>query len=188
VAGPTGAAGAAAAASGFTICARMANFTTLRPSLASTIWVLSRSTLSKYWTRQSAQEEGDQLVVEAAPSIRISPAFESTRQPEALGVALRELVEHVHGPAARPVEAVDHVDLLLQAGLLQLERRHLVELRLELLDVVLHLRDAPLGGRDLFRHPRVPEADRAQREQEHQQQLHQLLADVRLATRLSDRK
>ena len=54
------------------------------------------------------------------------------------------------GPAARAVEAVDHVDLLLQPGLLALEGRHLVELRLELLDVVLHLRDADLATRDLL--------------------------------------
>ena len=138
---------------------------------------------------ETAQEQGDQLVVEAAPlhpdlaRLGVEPG-----QPEALGRALRELGEHVHRPAARAVEAVDHVDLLLQAGLLQLEGRHLVELRLELLDVVLHLRDADLRHRDLVRDAQVPEADRTQREQQHQHQLHELLADVRLATRLSDGK
>ena len=53
------------------------------------------------------------------------------RQPQRSGASC-ELVQHPHRPGAGLVEPVDDVDLLLQLALPLLERRHLLELGLEL--------------------------------------------------------
>lgn len=109
---------------------------------------------------EGSEEVGDHAVVEAAA---LDPELAALGleggQPEPVGGLAGELVEHPDGAAACAIQPPDHLELVLELGLLLAELGHQGFLRLVAGDVALELVDRDPGRRQLVFHLSVQEED-----------------------------